>query len=210
MRSGAINKKVKIKQERERRIFRHFAENNQFLPLDVSTIQSRLDPEPDILCKDIAGNLIAFELVEVVDEGMVKRDTESVRLGEIHTQALRGMANLSDAFILIVFQLGKFFKTKGNSALNVKNLLQFVPASYEGEIILLPALKQVIRHLSIAGRTANGGPFVSVGTGGGIGDPLREVIEKKFEKNYTTPTQLNCFAIMNSNLQATISLGHCR
>lgn len=56
------------KDQVERRVFAKFAE---ICPVQIrpETIQSRPEPEPDILCTTQSGEIIAFELVRCDDEG---------------------------------------------------------------------------------------------------------------------------------------------
>jgi len=53
----------------EREIFRRFA-SVAGLPVLAGSVQSRCPPEPDILCEVDSAGLVAFELVDLVDQGL--------------------------------------------------------------------------------------------------------------------------------------------
>lgn len=56
-----------VREERERAIFSEFAEAVG-LPVIAGTLQSRQSPEPDVLCEVHGRGLVAFELVELIDQ----------------------------------------------------------------------------------------------------------------------------------------------
>lgn len=61
--------KEEAKASWERAVFRNFAAAAR-LPVVPDSIESRSPPEPDILCEYIDGDRVAFELVELVDQGL--------------------------------------------------------------------------------------------------------------------------------------------
>lgn len=59
------------KGEVETEVFRRFLELSG-LPIDPSSIEKRLPPEPDILCRHDTEGMVAFELVEMCDRNLAK------------------------------------------------------------------------------------------------------------------------------------------
>jgi len=53
----------------EVKVFTEFVEKAE-ANIDINTIEKRLPPEPDILCRDLDGNYIAFELAELCSQEM--------------------------------------------------------------------------------------------------------------------------------------------
>lgn len=59
------------KGEVETEVFRRFLELSG-LPIAPSSIEKRLPPEPDILCRHDTEGIVAFELVEMCDRNLAK------------------------------------------------------------------------------------------------------------------------------------------
>src|SRR5262245_37909170 len=55
----------------ELEIFREFAASHGYI--DLSSIEKRGDPEPDIRCVLVDGSQLAFELIQLVDDQSVAR-----------------------------------------------------------------------------------------------------------------------------------------
>lgn len=53
------------------------------LAVTPNSIQKRQPPEPDILCSIEGRGDVAFELVEIVDESMARRDSDALRLRRV-------------------------------------------------------------------------------------------------------------------------------
>jgi len=60
------------KAERERCVFQKFIRISK-LPIVPESPESRPPPEPDILCMDAKEGYIAFELVEICEEGLARK-----------------------------------------------------------------------------------------------------------------------------------------
>ena len=60
------------KAERERCAFQKFIRMSK-LPIVPESVESRPHPEPDILCLDAKEGYIAFELVEICEEGLARK-----------------------------------------------------------------------------------------------------------------------------------------
>jgi hypothetical protein len=89
--SGCMNQ-VAEKEARERDIFNGFIAVTG-LPVASESIRSRPPPEPDILC-DVAGEgLVAFELVELIDEDLARhtarRESNGIWYGDPTLDTLR-------------------------------------------------------------------------------------------------------------------------
>jgi hypothetical protein len=64
------------KAERERFVFRTFIEKSG-LQIRLESVESRKPPEPDILCFQDNEGKIAFELVEICDETLARKISET-------------------------------------------------------------------------------------------------------------------------------------
>jgi hypothetical protein len=62
----------------ERAIFHEFVAAAQ-LPVVLESIESRLPPEPDILCEVAGGGRVAFELVRLVDQGLAHAEARAIK-----------------------------------------------------------------------------------------------------------------------------------
>ena len=60
------------KSAKEIEIFRKFAAVSG-LDIDMSSVEGRAPPEPDILCRSTEGKDIAFELTELIDQSHMER-----------------------------------------------------------------------------------------------------------------------------------------
>jgi hypothetical protein len=60
------------KADRERCVFQTFMRTGK-LPIVPESVESRPPPEPDILCLDAGEGRIAFELVEICEEGLARK-----------------------------------------------------------------------------------------------------------------------------------------
>ena len=61
--------KKKDQAENELKIFRKFAEICPY-SIDINSIEKREPPEPDILCKMVDGEMLAFEIVVGLDRSL--------------------------------------------------------------------------------------------------------------------------------------------
>jgi hypothetical protein len=75
------NQDIGPKAERERRFFRKFVDRSG-LPIDLSAIESREPPEPDIYCIHTKDGLLAFELVELCNSELAKDVSDRIKRGK--------------------------------------------------------------------------------------------------------------------------------
>jgi hypothetical protein len=59
------------KSEIEIMTFREFAKRHS-LPIDLNSVEKRNPPEPDILCQNVDGSFVAFELAEICNNDLAK------------------------------------------------------------------------------------------------------------------------------------------
>lgn len=69
------------KGDLEVRIFRRFVQAAA-LSINPSSIEKRTPPEPDILCKTLEGDYLAFELVELCDPNLASAPAKAEAAGE--------------------------------------------------------------------------------------------------------------------------------
>jgi len=82
---------------------------NQFvvaakLAVSPNSIQKRQSPEPDILCSTDGRGDMAFELVEIIDESMARRDSDATRLRELLVGAFKSLPDDRHASFLSRYQ----------------------------------------------------------------------------------------------------------
>src|SRR5438093_7395810 len=53
------------------------------LAIQLDSIEKREPPEPDILCKIAREGTVAFEMVELIDQGLAQQIYESIRLQQL-------------------------------------------------------------------------------------------------------------------------------
>ena len=67
---------------REQKIFLDFAKACR-LVIQLDSIEKREPPEPDILCQMDQEEAVAFEMVELIDQGLAQQTYESIRLQQL-------------------------------------------------------------------------------------------------------------------------------
>lgn len=70
------------KARAEREVFLEFAQVAD-LPVVPGSVESRRPREPDILCRLLGGELVAFELLEIVDQDVARLVSDAVRGREV-------------------------------------------------------------------------------------------------------------------------------
>ena len=91
----------------EVRVFKEFIEKAN-INIDKKTIEKRLPPEPDILCKDWEGNYIAFELAELCSQELA------------HSQAKEAKLDDNSVFIDTARNVKKIVMNKDKKSFNYK------------------------------------------------------------------------------------------
>jgi len=178
---------------REIRVFKKFAPNFP-LPIVMNSIEKRKPPEPDILCCLEDGTKIAFELVEIIDEGLARRTFSAINLKCVFDDHLENLpANVKaqfnqtygNALIYIAFQ-DKISATKcRNSIPIIFEFLLTLDSKSEGKYTLSShnVLGKAVRWVNIS-RGGFAGPCFDVEAVGFFAEPAYNRIKDKFAKQY--------------------------
>lgn len=198
----SLNNQVK----KELRIFTKFAGKCSY-GIDFTTIEKRYPPEPDIFCKSIYGDSIAFEIVECLDSNIARSiyDTSDIKqafsnqLEKLPTRKRQSIEIFfEDAFITVAFCKSIPEIRKQQSIPLIFDFLHKVAATKEEReyhAVDFPNLKSVIEYISIKRGFENGPIFGIVPEPVWFSDKSIERIKAKFSKHYETKhkTELLCF-----------------
>jgi hypothetical protein len=175
-------------------IFRRFLEATQ-LPVLTSSLQKRQPPEPDILCEIIDSGFVAFELVEVVDEGFASMVNGQIRLERTLHQAVghaepaqrgRLLERFADALIYVRY-LEPRVRRRERAIPALLRYLMDLPPGVEGDIHLgAETGLGEIRSIRITRGDYPPGPHFQVQAVSSIADPVVECVRNKWAKQYDT------------------------
>jgi hypothetical protein len=195
--------------EKERDVFGAFA-GVAPLDIDIASIQSRKPPEPDIICCTKGGDLIRFELTELIDRGHMER----VAMMGNTTRAIRGyyeneLPEISkDRFDTIYGRAHLHFAFSPGSTLKARKAR--LPRAFEilidcreslseftikNDPDLLPELAKIRVK-----KTQWNGPVFDTDGFGWLGDPTEETIKKKLAKPYEGDSPIELLAYIDWDL----------
>ena len=190
-----VNKKEKQKSKNEIRIFKNFTELCPYSIVPDSIINKK-PPEPDILCKLLDGTNIAFELAISTDESFTKLSYLTEKMEKIFYEKIEKLPknkkekfknNFKNAEIFINFNK-QLLKAKINTIiLKIIEHLLNLENKYEGKV-LFPStsdLKSIIHVLNIFRKNIEY-PNIRCVFMSSISNPFKEVVKRKFLKNYET------------------------
>jgi len=186
-----MTKPLQIQAELE--IFREFATSRG--DIDLSSIERRADPEPDIRCVLLDGSQLAFELTQLVDDQSVARPMGSDSRFRDHLTKERTRLQVPLQSKFGNAQIVLWTSDLGRSRSAIPRLLSWLaqqPCGIAGDLNLeqAPEIKQHFRRVTIDRRSSfqSYGPFFTIRPvpAGSYGDPTVDGIRKKFCKSYTT------------------------
>lgn len=202
------------KAQGERRIFRMFAEISG-LNVDLSSIQSREPPEPDISC--LVDSLpVAFELVQAIDTGLAQRMGGLLQTKSDYEQRYLGMPRprralwdrkLGNALIHITFKDGAPWSQRWQATDRVLLWLEEVSTEWSGTLTpdVGGALNDVVASVSIR-RGGFVGPCFDIDGGGWIQDPIAERLTEKLGKSYNVVGRLELLAYYELQPETTSTI----
>jgi hypothetical protein len=193
--------KADMQARYERQVFRAFAASAG-LRVVARSVRSTKPRRPDITCRIDHDCRIAFEIVQVVDKGVVRRQSDQrhlqARLREARdalpqSQRDRLRGNLHNALVAVEFLSSASRRAREAVVSAIINALEQVDSNTTGELPLA-GLRPVVTRLSI-NRGNFGGPSFQVLAGGFFDDPVVELVRAKFSKSYraSTPIELLVF-----------------
>jgi hypothetical protein len=159
----------------ERRIFRSFVAAAS-LHVAEKSIRSRRPPHADISCRTREGSRLAFELVQIVDQGMAQDVRSQITLQEslrhscdtlARAQRVNLRKHLRDALVAVWFRERASRKVRDASIPSIVAELEQIDASIEGDVPLSgkATLHGVVKRLRIS-RGDFIGPCFYVSAGG--------------------------------------------
>jgi hypothetical protein len=170
--------------------FRLFAEFSQ-LDINRSSIRYRPPNEPDILC-EVAGELVAFELRELIEEEFAARTFSAIELQELLYQDYEALPSpkkerinqvLGDAAIFIDFNTDVSINQRKRCLPVILEFLQSLNKKSFGDMTLPPPLSEEVKKIHIH-RGGYSKPYLSINSAGFLDDPTTKSVADKFGKTY--------------------------
>ena len=193
------------KQSREQAVFASFA---KVADLPVHTFESRPEPEPDILCRPSIGEVLAFELVEILDQSFshsIDQQLEAKSLCLEYLDALPSdqvaafCGKYADADISIDFVPGLSKQRRRNLLPSIFSHLNDVPIGFIGIAPNGPyQLTSFVREIVIT-RGGFLGPTFDAPSFVRMGDPTVPAINAKMTKHYEPKGALVLLAYIDGN-----------
>jgi len=171
----------------EIRIFKKFAEELCPYLINPTSIKKKDPPEPDISCSLSDGSILAFELVEIIDEDLARSRYDSLRLEEAFKDELKKQPqkrkqfelNFNNAVTTVIFNKKISFRRKKNSVPIIIDYLLTLDKTAEGKFSPKGLNKVLIDRGKFKVQ-----PKIEVDRSAWINDPSKKNILKKFKKNY--------------------------
>ena len=195
------------KEKRERLIFSIFATAAGFSTTG-SRIESRPPPEPDILLVSPEGTHIAFELVEILDQGYSgstqrQLDTKSAFYDHLGAMPDRHQSRFKEKFfnadIHIEFDETLTLKRRAKSIDKVFHFLLDLPDDVVGEVSIDDQRFQKIVTYIHVNRGNFSGPLFDIQAAVWLGDPTVDSIRTKLKKTYETAYPVRLLAYIETN-----------
>ncbi len=192
------------KAVRERGIFEAFAKVVPFTVVPGS-IESRKEPEPDILCHIEGRGQVGFELTELIDQAYMDRlgVTFSTKrylenYCELETADLALFRDkYSDALLHFEYSQETSLKERKGAAKKAFPKLLNLPDNSDSEFLKSdPELAPVLQWVQI-NRVGCVGPIIDVSSFVRLGDPTDQAIRKKFSKSYECNYPIELLAHIN-------------
>lgn len=196
------------KSVQELEIFRSFARVSP-QEIDISSIENRTPPEPDIRCSTVLGE-VAFELTELIDRAHMERvamvfNTKTALHNfyekELSPERRVQFDQLYDR-ALIHFDFAENTKMADRKAVfraAFDVLLSCRSSLAEFTVKHDPSLMPVLVKIRVKKSLING-PIFDVAAFGWLADPTEEAISKKLKKPYECDCPLELLAYIDWNL----------
>ena len=188
---------------KELKIFSSFAVVSG-MQIRPASIQKLKPPEPDILCEVEGTRLVAFEMVEIIDEGLAERTYGQIRMQGLLEKAygnlpasnpLDAKKSLGNALIHVAFHPHASLLVKKRSIPGILELLNQVTPSFSGQVKVdsQSPLGKTVRKVTVR-RGEFEGPCFDVEGMGSFADPLIDKVEDKFSKCYRSSNPIELLA----------------
>lgn len=196
-------------EELEQKIFRKFVRHYP-AKLKISSMRSTNPPKPDIEIDCQNGKTIAFEISEIVDQGMSRRLQSRLNIANLCRKYYKDLpssekrdftSKYGNSLIYIVFQNNTLTSKRQKSIPYVFNYLLSLCSIEKENVPKEQNLKKIVRKI----RISNGdfiGPCFDTDSVGFLACPLLNRIQDKFDKAYKT--QYPCELLLYYDLQPEI------
>lgn len=192
--------------DRELRVFRQFLAARGIAE-STGALEKRQPPEPDLLFRYPDGSIVAYELVELLDEthagmiGLLSATYTALRTQFENLPPDRKALferNYGDALLYFRFsQFTTLNKRRNVLALAFDKLLA-LPSGVTGEVLSNdPEFGGTLFSVSVS--RSFGGPSFDPESIGWIGDPTVPNIKQKFEKTYDSSYPIELLAYIDGN-----------
>jgi hypothetical protein len=175
----------------ELRIFRSFAAAAS-LDIAPGSIKKVNPPYPDVHYLDKDGSPMAFELVQIFDNGLARCISDQITVQSLLYEeyyklprALRTRLKpiVGNALIGVWFKPSASLRARKRAIPAVLSRLQQLTTATETELSIPPDLRTTVRRLRIS-RGEFVGPSFYVDAVTSFGDPIIESVNQKFKKSY--------------------------
>lgn len=180
-------------KELEQEIFKKFSKHHPD-NLDIFSFKRAEPPKPDIEINSKTGKPIAFELSEIVDQGMARRLQTACNLKSLFNEHYESLplgkkeffnSKYGNSFIYTFFQDNLSLGKKQTSIPLIFDYLFSLDPIKKENVPKNSKLKKIVREIIIINDTITG-PIFDSESGGFIDCPLLSRIEDKFKKKYQT------------------------
>jgi hypothetical protein len=209
-----MNRQEDAKAAKERGVFTAFLACDGAPKVEGGSVESRRPPEPDILCKTVGGDSIAFELVEIVESEWAQLIGNQIRLDKSlylkHEQIGQPLAAaFADALIYVRCQPVAGITQRENTIPALFEFLRGLPPGFKGDAKPQGDLADTIRSVGISRGNFGPGPFFQVEAVSSIGDPTADSIQGKWLKRYETnhPIELLAYYSLHPTIPEAFWLG---
>ena len=187
--------------ERELQIFRAFVGHCP-LKIDIDAIEKRDPPEPDIVCRTLNDESIAFELVEVIDSDLAQSVYGKMRLQEKFKEKYQSLSfkeqkeissHVGNALINVCYERELGFSKRLDLIPRVFDEIKLIGQHSIEDHTPQPnsPLFGYVQTLRVS-RGSYVGPIFDVAAFAWFDDPTLQRLEAKFQKTYEIdiPTEL--------------------
>ncbi len=203
--------------ENELRIFRKFAKICPY-SIDLNSIEKREPPEPDILCKTVDGEMLAFEIVIGIDRSLASFIYGSYELVNSFYDELESLpvnqnkrikSIYGNASINVVFKEDISLEQKRNATRKIllslisddnekrlerinKSLPSLIVTKYD--LAVKPSLKEIIDCIILYPHKQDSGLSFDITEPLSIDDQIEKLLKQKIDSSYRTSCETELLA----------------
>jgi hypothetical protein len=186
------------KQDWELEIFRRFVSASR-LPVDLASIEARQPPEPDVQCRLLGGEAVAFELVELIDDDLRRLVQTQMDFGpklnaEIRKRfPARCPPGWEGVMIGVEFEGRASSVNRMRAVPRIVDVLLRAGPQARGKLTLDPDLRSTVRRIHM-NRRGSDFPWFFVTGCTSFEDKTVSEVAAKFRKTYTTTAPVELLA----------------